>query len=157
REHLHVKVRVLCSATALVGLLAVSGATAATPRHVLLTVSISGKGTVRLSDERRLACSSKCHKTFSVRAGANLRLTARPGPGWAWVGWTGTCQSGRLPICSLRPRHNGRSVTAFFAPPGSTSANPIPLGQAATFKDGWVVKVVSATIDATAQIVAIPG
>jgi hypothetical protein len=48
-------------------------------------------------------------------------------------------------------------VTATFAPPGSTGANPIPVGQAVTFKDGWVFKVVSATIDATAQIVAIPG
>jgi hypothetical protein len=44
-----------------------------------------------------------------------------------------------------------------FGAPGSTSANPIPLGQAVTFKDGWVVKVVSATLDATAQIIAIPG
>jgi hypothetical protein len=44
-----------------------------------------------------------------------------------------------------------------FGAPGSTSANPIPLGHAVRFKDGWVVRVVSATIDATAEIVALPG
>jgi hypothetical protein len=51
-------VRVLCTAGVLVGLLAVTGSAAATQRHVLLTVSITGSGSVRLSDGRRLACSS---------------------------------------------------------------------------------------------------
>jgi len=150
-----VNVRVLFFASVLAGTLAVSGAPAATPRHVPLTISIAGQGTVRLSDGRRLACSGRCHKTFSVLAGAKLNLTARPSSGWAFAVWGGMCRGGRA-ICGLRPRR-GIGVAATFAPPGSTSANPTPLGQSVAFKDGWTIKVGSATLDATAQIVAIPG
>src|SRR5262249_42558517 len=155
RIQMRLGVGVLCSASVLVGLLAVSGATAATQRHVRLTIEINGSGSVRLSDGRGLACSSKCHKMFAVRAGAKLVLTARPGSGWSLSHWFDACQ-GSGPTCRLRLRHYaGAGFT--FGPPGSTTANPIPLGQAATFYDGWVVRIVSATIDATDQIVAIPG
>jgi hypothetical protein len=150
-----VNVRALSAAAFLVGLLAVSGATAATQRHVLLTVWIAGSGTVRLSDGHHLACSSKCYKTFSVGAGAKLNLAGRPGSGWILSRWDGACR-GTKPTCGLRLRR-GTLVAATFGPPGSTSANPIPLGHAVTFKDGWNIKVVSTTFDATAQIVAIPG
>jgi len=148
-------VRVLCSASVLVGLLAATSAGATTSRHVRLTIEINGSGSVRLNDGRGLVCSSKCHKTFAVRAGAKLVLTARPGPGWSLSHWFDACR-GAGPTCRLRLRHYaGAGFT--FGPPGSTYANPLPLGRPATSKDGWVVKVVSATIDATAQIVAIPG
>jgi hypothetical protein len=150
-----VNVRVLCSASVLVGLLAVSGAPAATPRHVPLTVSITGRGTIRLSDGRRLACSSRCRKAFSVRAGAKLSLTARPGSGWAFVAWGGACRSGRA-TCTLRPRR-ANGVAATFAPPGSTRANPIPLGQDAPIADGFRLKVVSVTPDAQLGVPPAPG
>jgi len=149
RDHLPVRVRlrVLAIVTTLAGLIAVAGATAALPRHVSLTVSITGKGAVRLSDGRRLGCStSRCHKTFSVRAGAKLNLTARPSSGWAFAAWSGTCQGGRA-TCTLRPRR-ANGVGATFAPPGSTRANPIPLGQTAPIADGFRLKVVSVTPDA---------
>jgi hypothetical protein len=49
------------------------------------------------------------------------------------------------------------AVGAIFGYRPSTRAKPIPLGRSMTLPDGWVIKVVSATIDATAEIVAIPG
>jgi len=141
-----VNVRVLFFASVLAGTLAVSGAPAATPRHVPLTISITGRGSIHLSDGRRLACSSRCRKTFAVRAGAKLNLTARPGSGWAFVAWSGTCQGGRA-TCTVRPRR-AKGVAATFAPPGSSRANPIPLGQTAPIADGFRLKVVSVTPDA---------
>ena len=148
-------VRVLCSASVLVGLLAVSGAPAATPHHVPLTVFVTGHGSVRLSDGRRLACSRHCHKTLSVRAGARLNLTAHPSSGWAFAAWSGACHGGRA-TCTLRP-HHASHVTATFAPPGSTRANPIPLGQTAPIGDGFRLKVVSVTPAAQLGVPPNPG
>jgi hypothetical protein len=48
-------------------------------------------------------------------------------------------------------------VTEKFLPPGSTSVNPIPFGHSFAFGDGWSFAVRSVTMDATAQILAIPG
>lgn len=151
----NVRIRLLAPVSALLGLLAISGATAATQRQVPLTLSITGRGTVRLSDGHRLTCSSRCHKTFSVRAGTKVNLTARPGPGWVFATWNEACH-GAKSTCGLRLR-NAAGVAASFGAPGSTSANPIPLGHGVRFKDGWVVRVVSTTIDATAEIVALSG
>jgi hypothetical protein len=138
------RLRVLASVGILLGLLVVSGATAAQQRQVRLTVSITGKGAVRLSDGRRIGCNStRCHKTFSVRAGAKLNLTARPSPRWAFVTWSGSCHGGRA-SCTVRPRRAKR-VAATFAPPGSTRANPIRLGRTAPIGDGFRLKVVSVT------------
>jgi hypothetical protein len=155
-EPVKVRLRVLAAVGILLGLLAVSGAPAAQQRQVRLTVSITGNGAVRLTDGRRLSCStSRCHKTFAVQTGVALKLTARPGSGWALSAWSGACQ-GPKPTCGLR-LHHATGVTATFRPPGSTNANPIPLGHRAAIGDGWVLSVTSATLDATAQIVAIPG
>lgn len=137
------RLRVLASVGILFGLLVVAGATAAHQRQVRLTVSITGKGTVRLSDGHRLACSSRCHKTFSVRAGTRLALTARPGSGWVLTGWSGACRGAKA-SCGLRLRR-ASAAAATFASPGSTRANPIPLGQAAPVGDGFRLKVVSVT------------
>jgi hypothetical protein len=151
----NVRIRLLAAVSALFGLLAVSGATAAMQRDVPLTLSITGRGTVLLSDGHRLSCSSRCHKTFSVRAGTMLNLTARPGSGWVFARWSEACR-GAKPKCGLHLRR-AAGVALTFGAPGSTSANPIPLGHGVRFKDGWVVRVVSTTIDATAEIVALPG
>jgi Divergent InlB B-repeat domain len=151
----NVRIRLLATVSALLGLLAVSGASAAMQPQVPLTLSITGRGTVRLSDGHRLSCSSRCHKTFSVRTGTKVNLTARPGSGWVFAKWNEACR-GAKPTCGLRLRH-AAGVAAIFGAPGSTSANPIPLGHGVKFKDGWVVRVVSTTIDATAEILAISG
>src|SRR5258705_9377923 len=98
------RLRVVVTVGTLLGLLAVSGATAAQQRQVRLTVSITGKGAVRLSDGRRIGCrATRCRKTFSVRAGKKLDLTARPSSGWAFVAWSGSCRGGRA-TCTVRPR-----------------------------------------------------
>jgi len=154
---MRLSVRVLCSASLLVGLLAATGATAATQRHVRLTISITGRGTVRLSDGRRLACGSKCRKTFSVRAGARLGLTARPGSGWVLSKWSGACR-GTKPTCGLRPRRAAGVAATFrsLSAPGSTSENPIRLGKAVAFSDGWQFTVLATIPDATQQILSIP-
>lgn len=151
----NVRIRLVAPLSALLGLLAISGATAAMQRQVPLTLSITGRGTVRLSDGHRLACSSRCRRIFSVRAGTKVGLTARPGSGWVFSKWTEACR-GTKPTCGLHLRR-AAAVAVTFGAPGSTSANPIPLGHAVRFNDGWVVKVVSAAIDATAQIVAVAG
>lgn len=45
-------------------------------------------------------------------------------------------------------------MAATFAPPGSTGANPVPLGQTAPIADGFRLKVVSVTPDAQLSVPA---
>ena len=149
------RVRHLLVAAGVAGLLAVASASAGDQHQILLKISVTGKGTVRLSDWRRLACSVRCRKTFSLVAGVRVRLTTRAASGWAPVTWA-WARHGANPTCALRPRRAAR-VAVTFAAPGTTRANPIPLGRAAPVGRGWKLTVVSAALDATAQIVAIPG
>lgn len=149
-----VRLRLLALTSILVGLLVVSGATAAKPRLVRLIVVIHGNGVVRVNGNP-LACSNRCRKTFFVGVGAKVALTARPGAGWAFSAWSGGCRSVKA-TCVLRVR-GWTAVTGLFLSPGSTRRNPIPLDRPFAFDDGWSFAVRSATIDATAEIVAIAG
>jgi Divergent InlB B-repeat domain len=140
----------------LLGLLLVAGATAARQRQVRLTISITGHGGVRLSNGRQVGCGvASCKRTVLVRAGSRITLKAMPARLWAFSSWTGACR-GTKPTCTLRVRRS-TIVTEKLLPPGSTSANPIPLGDSLAFGDGWVFRVVSVSIDATAQLVATGG
>jgi hypothetical protein len=140
----------------LVGVGATSGSAAHTAKRVPLTLSIAGKGSVRLTDGRRIACSSSCRTTVLVRRGATVGLAARAGTGWAFSYWAGACASSPGSACRLLLRHAARA-TVKFAPPGSTRANPVPLGRPARVNSSWIVTVGPADLDATAELLGIAG
>jgi hypothetical protein len=141
----------------LVAAAALAGQPAAGAAHrVALTVSIAGAGTVRLADGRYATCRTNCMRKFLVRRGASVRLTAHAGSGWVFSYWAGACSPSPGSACRLRLRRPRRARVVFL-PPGSTRANPVRLGRPATVAGSWLVSVQSVSIDATAQIVAIPG
>jgi uncharacterized repeat protein (TIGR02543 family) len=69
-----------------------------TPSTIQLTVTKTGNGTVA-SAPNGLTCGSACATRFPF--GATVVLTARPDPGYPFVGWGGAC-SGTTPTCSVR-------------------------------------------------------
>jgi Divergent InlB B-repeat domain len=104
----------VAGAVPLTALLIVSGATGQ-PRKVRLNITVTGKGTVRLSGGR-LVCQTftVCNRTFLVAAGAKVALTAQAASEWRFAQWTHGCR-GTLIVCSLRVKH-AMSVGATFAP-----------------------------------------
>jgi hypothetical protein len=142
---------VIIGALAVGSLLVLPGAPAQSGRSGLpLTVSINGKGTVTVAG-RRLSCSSSCTKKLTVRAGARLVLLAQPGRGWKLSAWSGACR-GSTSACRVRVIHALRVAVTFLAP--GARANPIALGAVGDAGEGWRLKVVSATPDATQQVLA---
>ena len=76
-----------------------------------LTVSVAGGGTGTVtSTPAGLACSTVCSATFS--SGTSVTLTAGPGAGSAFAGWSGAC-SGAGPCTVLIDQ--ARAVTARFS------------------------------------------
>ena len=140
---------------AFAGLAVLAPGAPATPRTLPLTVTITGSGVVTVGAVGRLACKTKCRKTFNVRTGSRLALIAKPASRWKMTGWTGSCATTR-PTCALRVARAVRVVVT-FVPPGSR-ANPIPLGTEASIEqgggEGWHVKVVSVIPDGTGQVLA---
>jgi hypothetical protein len=149
------RLRTWTAGCAFVALLVVSGAGGARLRSVPLTVTLVGKGVVRLSDGRQFTCNAEqCQRRFALRAGTKITLRAQAARAWKFTGWRGAC---RRASGSCSVRLNGAThIAAWFARPGAR-VNPIPLAQAAVLSDGWVVRVASATLDATSQILARPG
>ena len=150
------RVPTLAVAVAVAGAAAAPGSPARLPQQVPLTISISGQGSVRLGDGRRVACSRSCERTVLARRGATVRLSARAASGWVFSYWAGACSTSPGSACRLRLRRPARARVTVL-PPGSTRANPVRLGRPATVAGNWLVSVQSVSIDATAQIVAIPG
>jgi hypothetical protein len=138
---------------ALGGLVAVPSALAGHSRAVPLTVTITGKGTVRLAGHR-VACAAKCRRVISVVAGRRVTLSAEPGEGWKFDGWGGACHPA-TPRCILRPNHS-LHVDVAFIPPG-TRTNSIAMGTEG-FPDwspslGWGLRVLSSQLRASNLIV----
>jgi hypothetical protein len=146
--------RTLALASVLLVLLAAPIAPAARTRQFPLTVAITGKGTVRLSGGRQIACAASCKRTVLVRAGSKVALTVQPGTGWKFSTWAGACR-GTASTCRLRMNRAAR-VGVTLVPPGAKT-NPIPLSHSAGLDGGWMFTVISAKPDATQQIAAIPG
>jgi hypothetical protein len=119
--------------------------------RVRLTVAVSGKGVVRILGGR-LACNTACSKTFLVRKGKRLAVSAVPAVGWK-VAWQGPLCGGAKLACRFQPGRPVKVVLAFVAPGART--NPIPLGVAADVGDGWSLKVASATRNANDLVLAV--
>jgi hypothetical protein len=132
--------RVLAAACILLGLLAVSGAPAAQPRQVRLTVSIAGKGTVTVGSRRVTCETTTCSKTFNARAGGTLRFMAKAAPTWKFTAWSRSCH-GRKPMCSVRVS-GSTLVRATFVAPGAEQ-NPIALGTGMVVRKVWRMTVLS--------------
>jgi hypothetical protein len=142
------RIRFLVSTGLLLVIFAAPGAPAAQSRAVVLTVAIAGKGTVRLSTGRQLACASSCKREFPVRAGNRVTLTAQTGNGWKVGAWGGACR-GTASTCKLRVSRAAHARVTFI-PPGAR-ANPIPLGVEGDIDGGglfwgWGLKVLSSRL-----------
>jgi hypothetical protein len=129
----------------------VPGAPAARNRSLPLTVAITGKGTVRVG-ARQVACSASCKRTVQVRAGSTVTLSTRPGTGWKFGTWAGACR-GTASTCKVRMNRAARVGVTFIAP--GDRANPFPLGQTVKISAKWEMKVISATVNATDQVVGL--
>jgi len=77
------------------------------PRPVPLTVSITGKGAVRVGTQQ-LACTRTCSRKFLYKHGAAVRLTPVL-PTGAKFKWRGSCKGGRF-ACTLHMTKPRRSA-----------------------------------------------
>lgn len=138
---------------ALCGVVAVPSALASHARAVPLTVTITGKGTVRLAGHR-VVCAAKCRRVISVLTGSRVTLSAEPGEGWKFEKWGGACRRATR-RCVLRPKYS-LHVDVAFIPPG-TRTNPIPMGTEGypdgSWLLGWGLRVLSSQLRANNLIV----
>ncbi|MBP6723987.1 MAG: hypothetical protein KA137_04070, partial [Halioglobus sp.] len=75
-----------------------------------LSVTTSGKGTVRGGDPKGINCGNKCSK--SVTVGTTVTLTAKPKGKAVFLGWSGAC-SGTALTCTV-PMLSNTDVVATF-------------------------------------------
>jgi hypothetical protein len=105
------------------------------PATYSLTVTRSGQGTV-VSSPAGISCGADCAESYT--GGTPVTLSALPGSGWTFSGWTGGGCSGTAP-CTVTVAA-ASTVTATFAtaaapppppappPPGAPPAPPAPPG-----------------------------
>jgi hypothetical protein len=86
------------------------GAVFVEDNSITVSVSISGQGQVT-SAPAGIDCPGTCSADFADQ-GSNIILTASPGLGWYFTGWSGACSGTQS--CSL-PRNSHQAVTAGFA------------------------------------------
>ncbi|MEI6401862.1 MAG: HD domain-containing phosphohydrolase, partial [Actinomycetota bacterium] len=83
------------------------------PLQHTLNIALVGSGTGTVgSTPVGIDCGSTCSSAFEV--GTSVTLTATPGVGSVFTGWSGSC-SGKAPTCTLS-MNAARSVTAGFSP-----------------------------------------
>ena len=99
---------------------------ACTPPAALrtLTVNTSGNGTVS-SDPSGIDCGIDCSEQYDQ--GAVVTLTAQPGSGSTFSGWSGAC-SGTNPQCVLTMTSDRTATATFSLPPASRSLTVIKAG-----------------------------
>ncbi len=105
--------------------LTVEGATTVTAhfaiRRYRLSITLRGRGAVRVSGRTRLVCRRDCH--FTLPYGAVVRLTARPTRGFVFQRWHGPCP--RKATCALRLTSR-RTINAVFIRKSATTGQQTP-------------------------------
>ena len=128
------RIAVLIAAAGAVAVGATDLSSASTAATEKLTVSVSGKGTVK-SSPRGISCPKACTKAFAK--GKTVKLTAKPATGSAFARWKGACAS-KKPVCVVRLTAAKR-VDAVFTltatPPPATGFTPQTL--AGTWTGTW--------------------
>jgi hypothetical protein len=133
--------------------LAVSGANAAAPT-VLLSLSVTGTGSVKVSNEPPVRCTGTCQMTFHIKAGSKVTVLPKPSALWKLALWTGACHGARA-SCALRMT-NPRRVAVTFVTPGAQT-NPLPLGTPWFVSGNWLLDVSSVTPNANGQVMGQDG
>ncbi len=134
-------------------MLVVSGATAASPT-VLLSLSVTGTGSVKVSNEPPLRCTGTCQMTFRIKAGSKVTLLPKASPLWKLAPWAGACKGAR-PSCALKLTKSERVAVTFVAP--GVAANPIPRGTPWFVSGNWLLQVEGVTPNADGQVMNADG
>ena len=81
----------------------------------------TGTGTVNSAPDTGIICPTDCGETYT--AGTTTTLTASPGPGSYFTGWTGDCAFAGTNSTCMVTMNAGKNVTAQFDLNGATSFN----------------------------------
>ena len=127
----------------------VTGAQAAAPT-VLLTVSVIGSGTVKVTNEAPIRCTGTCHATFRVKAGSKVVVVPTASALWKPAPWSGACK-GAPARCTLRMT-KAQQLSVRFVAPGA-QPNPIPLGSTWFVTGNWLLRVIGVTPNANGQLI----
>jgi hypothetical protein len=127
----------------------VAGAQAATPT-VLLTLSVTGSGTVKVTNEAPIRCTGTCHATFRIKAGGKVVVAPTASALWKPAPWSGACK-GAPARCTLHMT-KAQQLSVRFLPPGSQT-NPIPLGSTWFITGNWLFRVIGVTPNANGQLI----
>jgi hypothetical protein len=130
------------------GALLVSGANAAAPT-VLLTLSVAGSGSVKVTNEAPVRCTGTCHMTFRIKAGSKIVVLPKANALWKLAPFTGACK-GVLAKCTLHMT-KAQQLSVKFVAPGA-QANPIPLGSTWFVSGNWLFQVNGVTPNANGQV-----
>ncbi len=135
-------------AAGVAGALMVSGANAAAPT-VLLTLSVAGSGSVKVTNEAPVRCTGTCHMTFRIKAGSKVVVLPKASALWKLAPFTGACK-GALAKCTLHMT-KAQQLSVRFVSPGA-QANPIPLGSTWFVSGNWLFQVNGVTPNANGQL-----